>query len=226
MSLGHFKSSLFFLLTICFITISSLSYANEEEFEYDEYEAEDINRVCAACHGEFGQGGGGGVYPRLAGLPRKYLVDQMKEFFERKRVNIPMLPFANERELSAEDIFNITTFHSQQKLGTRIPVFPEGTRAIIILNKSKKVVQIPPYPGDIKKGEISYRSDCALCHGKKGQGKKNTPQLVGQFSDYLFTQVEHFKTGARQHEDAEETFAELEADDIKNILAYLATLDD
>ncbi len=223
---GPLKFYPIYLIGICFISFSSLSYAAEEEFEYDKYEAKDINRVCAACHGEFGQGGGGGVYPRLAGLPRKYLVNQIMEFFDRKRVNIPMLPFANERELPPEDIFNITTYLSQQKLSNRLPNYPEGTRAIILLNEGKKVVQIPPYPGDVKQGKTLYRSDCALCHGKKAQGKKNTPQLVGQFSGYLLKQIETFKDGTRRHEDAEETFGELEISDIKNILAYLATLDD
>jgi len=226
MAFGRGRLHFIWLLSLCFIVVSSSTFANEEEFEYDEYDAEDINRVCAACHGEFGQGGGGGVYPRLGGLPRKYLVDQIKEFFDRKRVNIPMLPFANERELSPEDIFNITTFLSQQKLGTRLPNFPEGTRAIIRLNEGKRVVQIPPYPGDIKEGKSLYRSDCALCHGKKAQGKKNKPQLAGQFSDYLLKQIIQFKSGERQHEEAEETFGELEVEDVKNILAYLATLDD
>jgi cytochrome c553 len=196
-------------------------------FEYDVYEGEDINRVCAACHGEYGQGGGGGSYPRLAGLPQKYMAEQVQEFKDRKRINIPMLPFANDRELSDEDVFNITTYLSKIKLKTRVPKFPEGTDALIILQETKRSVQIPSYPGDVEKGEALYQESCALCHGKTGQGRgKRKPPLVGQFSEYLLKQIITFKEKERDHQDREETFDNFSLEDAKNVIAYLATLDD
>lgn len=137
-----------------------------------------------------------------------------------------MVPFANDRELSEEDVFNITTFLSKIELKTRLPEYPEGTDALVLLNEGKKVVQIPAYEGDVKAGKSSYRYDCALCHGKTGEGKGDKPPLVGQFSDYLLKQIEMFKSGERSHEERETTFAELSLEDARNILAYLATLDD
>jgi cytochrome c553 len=38
----------------------------------------EINATCAGCHGEYGQGGKKGEYPRLAGQRKAHLVDQLK----------------------------------------------------------------------------------------------------------------------------------------------------
>jgi hypothetical protein len=46
---------------------------------------------------------GWGVYPRLAGLNADYLAEQLEKFKSRERGNIPMIPFANEREFPARD---------------------------------------------------------------------------------------------------------------------------
>ena len=70
----------------------------------EEDKGKDINGVCAACHGEFGQGGKRGEYPRIAGQRAAYLKDQLKSFRARKRINIPMYPYTQERELTDADI--------------------------------------------------------------------------------------------------------------------------
>jgi cytochrome c len=59
----------------------------------------EINATCAGCHGEFGQGGKKGEYPRLA-----HLEDQLRALRNRARVNIPMFPYTQERELADADI--------------------------------------------------------------------------------------------------------------------------
>ena len=46
---------------------------NGEPYVYDPDNARDVMRICAGCHGDLGAGGGGGVYPRLAGLNADYL---------------------------------------------------------------------------------------------------------------------------------------------------------
>src|SRR5512144_2141842 len=62
--------------------------------------AKDIFGPCAGCHGELGAGGKNGEYPRIAGQKPKYLEQQLKSFQQRARVNIPMIPYTEERELS------------------------------------------------------------------------------------------------------------------------------
>jgi cytochrome c553 len=75
-----------------------------------EDKGREINGVCAACHGEFGQGGKRGEYPRLAGQRAAYLKDQLKSFRARKRINLPMYPYTQERELPDEDIEAVSDF--------------------------------------------------------------------------------------------------------------------
>ena len=73
----------------------------------DIEKGKEINGTCAACHSDNGQGGKKGEYPRIAGQQVKYLETQLRNFRSRTRVNIPMFPYTQERELSDEDIKEI-----------------------------------------------------------------------------------------------------------------------
>ena len=56
---------------IRFVTLFGLclSLTAGSAYAIDMENGEEINEVCAGCHGEFGQGGKAGEYPRLAGMP-------------------------------------------------------------------------------------------------------------------------------------------------------------
>ena len=92
-----------------------------QPYTYDPDNAKDVMRICGGCHGELGAGGGGGQYPRLGGLNADYLADQMRKFKSRERENIPMIPFAVDRELSEADVLDVTRFLSEVKLDTKPP---------------------------------------------------------------------------------------------------------
>src|SRR6185369_8300737 len=83
----------------------------------------EINGTCAACHGEFGQGGKKGEYPRLAGQRAKYIELQLRSFRSRTRVNIPMFPYTQERELPDDDIRDIAAYLAGIELPTQMPDF-------------------------------------------------------------------------------------------------------
>lgn len=221
-----------FFIGVFFSTIvpaeEQLESETEIAAEIDLDLGEEINEVCAGCHGEFGQGGKKGEYPRLAGLPAEYIAHQVKLFKEEKRKNMPMRPYANDRELPDEDIPSIAAYLSQIKLTSKMPDFNENMSAYEKLLIAKKVFNIARVEGDIELGKELYVDDCKLCHGKAGKGKEGseTPPLSGQYTEYMTRQIQHFASGERWHEYAEDLFEEMEAEEIQAIMAYLSTTDD
>ncbi len=214
-----------FILSVFFCFIS-LSHAKDSEIDLEL--GEEINEVCAGCHGEYGEGGKQGEYPRLAGLPAEYIAQQIKLFKEEKRKNIPMRPYANDRELPEEDIPSIAAFLSQIKLISQMPKFDENMSAYEKLLIAKKVFNIPRAEGEIDFGEKSYNRECKSCHGKKGMGKKNSdmPQLTGQYTEYMLKQLKQIAKGEREHDDDADFFAEMKTEEIQAIMAYLSVMDD
>jgi len=192
---------------------------------------EEINETCAGCHGEYGQGSIDGEYPRLAGLTAEYIARQLRNFKQRERINIPMLPYTNDRELPEEDLVSIAAYLASIQLPTKLPPINEAEfDALKRLQAGKKVINIATYPGDVEAGRKFYKKECASCHGKDGYGddNKHIPQLAGQYSRYLLKQVENIRKAERFHDEADdaEIFREYSDDEIAAMLAYLATLDD
>jgi cytochrome c553 len=193
---------------------------------YDAERARDLMGVCATCHGEFGQGGSRGEYPRLAGQSEKYLASQLRSFRARKRINIPMFPYTEERELSDEDITAISGYLSSIKLPTTPPVFKGNEDALTRLQMMEKVMIVARIEGDIVNGGKLYQKECASCHNKNGRGRGAFPMLAGQYSNYLQKQASSYIKGERPHD--EETsrgiLSELSDTDIRDIMAYLTSI--
>jgi cytochrome c553 len=159
----------------------------------------EINSTCAGCHGELGQGGSRGEYPRLAGQSARYLEAQLKAFRARTRVNIPMYPYTQEREL------------------------PD---ALTRLTLTERVMIIPRVPGNLANGEAIYQKLCVTCHGKTGMGRGMFPMLVGQYTSYLKRQMEKYVKGDRPHDEEGigGLLNKLREEDMQDILAYITTL--
>jgi cytochrome c-type protein NapC len=196
----------------------------EAKLDFDPFNAKDVMRTCAPCHGEFGQGGGHGTYPRLAGLNPDYLADQLRKFKSRERENIPMIPFTNDRELPDTDIRDITRFLASIKLKTKLDDSDAPADGLDRLMAAKKILHIERWEGDAATGRALYGELCAACHGKTGEGRVKKPPLAGQYGEYLFQQISDFKKGRRQHDDTEMLFGQRPAREIDDILAYLTTL--
>lgn len=186
----------------------------------------DINGTCAACHGELGQGGKKGEYPRLAGQRAAHIEDQLKSFRARKRVNIPMFPYTQERELTDEDIKEIATYLAGIKLSTKMPEFKGDEDALTRLLAVDKVMIIPRAEGDVAAGGTLYQKECASCHAKNGMGRGKFPMLVGQYTIYLKKQMDAFVKGERPHDevDVKGVLNTLQEKDLQDILAYLTSI--
>lgn len=186
----------------------------------------EINATCAGCHGEHGQGGKKGEYPRLAGQRYAHLVDQLRAFRKRTRVNIPMYPYTQERELSDADIEDVSAYLAQIELPTRWPVFKDSDDALTRLTLTEKVMILPRAPGDLDNGRKVYGAECASCHGKDGMGRGKFPRLVGQYTAYLKKQVDAFVKGERPHDEVElkGILNTLREQDVLDVLAYLTLI--
>ena len=189
--------------------------------------AKEINGVCATCHGEYGQGGKRGEYPRLAGQRAAYLAEQLVSYREKRRINIPMFPYTQERELSNEEVEIISEYLAGIELPTRMPTFKGDEDALTRLLMTEKVMIIPRVEGNIENGKRLYHNDCMNCHARDGRGRSNFPMLAGQYTNYLMRQMEAYIRGDRPHDDDKPksgVLMPLQESDLQDILAYLTTL--
>ena len=217
------KIHCFSLLWVFLLTAAAALPAVAADFE----RAKDVYGPCAGCHGEFGAGGKKGEYPRIAGQSAKYVEQQLKAFQKRVRVNIPMVPYTEERELPGEDMKLVAEYLAQIELPTAQPMFKDSDDALTRLLAMEKVMVIPRAEGDIENGRAIYQKNCAACHARTGLGRGMFPRLVGQYTSYLKKQVDAFLKADRPHD--EETAQEgvlytLQARDIQDALAYLTSI--
>lgn len=232
-----FHYSIFSLLII-FVFNFGFAFALAEEVQHEVKEnpqvdmelGAEINETCAGCHGEYAEGGKNGEYPRLAGLPAEYMRKQIHFFKTSQRLNLPMKPYANDRELPDDDVYSVTAYIEAIQLQSIMPEFEEGMSAYEKLVIAKQVINIAKVEGDIQVGKYIYNKDCKICHGKNGKGKANseTPGLTGQYTEYLLKQINAYKTKARFHDydQDDDTFANYTEQQIQNLLAYLSVADD
>ena len=148
-----------------------------EKPKYNPEDAEDIMEICAACHGIYGQGTPDGEYPRLAGMNPAYLAKQLEAFKARKRINIPMIPFANDRKLPKEDVRTITAYLAGIDLPSHIEVVEEaatqqeGFDALGRLEESKRTLNIPHYPGNPDAGGATVPQGVCYLSWQEGRGQ-------------------------------------------------------
>jgi cytochrome c553 len=200
----------------------------------DPSQGQDINETCAGCHGEFGQGGKEGEYPRLAGLPAPFIAYQLLLFRDRLRQNLAMVEYVDHRQMPDPDIAHIAVHLAGIELPSALPKADEtapGFDALARLTESKRVVQIPQAQGDAGAGEPIYRRECRACHGGSGRGKpeQGVPMLAGQYTVYLSRQVDKYLRGERIHDPEDpdtDPLTGLSSTEIRDLLAYCSTLDD
>ena len=77
---------------------------------------------------------------------------------------------------------------------------------------------------DLAKGEASFGTVCASCHGADGNsGSPANPKLAQQHPEYLVKQLQEFKSGKRANAIMSGMAGALSDEDMKNVAAWLAT---
>jgi cytochrome c553 len=141
--------------------------------------------VCAACHGSDGNSKVDN-WPKLAGLSQQYIVDQLKEYKKGQagnRFEVSMYDIA--KDLSDSDIDEYAGFYSRQ-------IISKGEAKKNLYTLGQKIYR----SGNAKSGVAA----CIACHGADGKGNflAKFPNLAGQNSGYVVTQLKKYRNGERK----------------------------
>lgn len=184
--------------------------------------------ACAACHGVDGNPSVA-MYPRLAGMPERYIADQLVLFKNEQRTGgmaSVMIPMA--KPLSPQDMRDIGAYYAQQNGGTGIAddsVIAEGPYAGMKFYEAGEQLY---RAGDFERGIPA----CMACHGPTGAGNPGPayPRVAGQHSDYVVTRLQAFREGTGPLADNEQfqimatVASELTDLEINSLASYLEGL--
>ncbi|TDV59846.1 cytochrome c [Pseudomonas sp. LP_7_YM] len=168
--------------------------------------------VCGACHGPDGNSVAP-VFPKLAGQGQRYLLKQLHEIRDGKRVILEMTGMLSN--LSEQDLADMTAFFSAQK----------GTVGVIDAELAAKGEALFR-GGKIDQGVPS----CTGCHAPDGTGNAAAgfPRLSGQHADYVKKQLEAFREGQRTNDEDTRVMrtiaSRLGSQDIDALSAYIQSL--
>lgn len=173
-------------------------------------------QACAACHGEQGQGTRNDYFPRLAGKPAGYLLNQLRAFKEGRRKYPPMnylLEFQTD-----EYLHDMATYYATLRPPAMPPALPVASQAV--LAHGRRLVE----KGDPERGIPA----CSGCHGPSLTGMEPAiPGLVGLHASYITAQLGAFRYGTRTapEPDCMQIVAgHLTEADVTAVAAYLAAL--
>jgi cytochrome c553 len=170
-----------------------------------------VNAVCAGCHAVDGNSVAP-ANPKLAGLNAEYINKQLTNFKSGERKNAVMGGMV--ATLTPQDMLNLAAYFSQQTPK------PATSKDAALATLGQKV-----FRGGVLGAGVPA---CASCHGAQGQGiPVQFPRLAGQHADYIYSQLNQFRVGARANDGAKmmRTIAAKMTDaDMKAVAAYIQGL--
>lgn len=140
--------------------------------------------VCGACHGPDGNSLVP-IFPNLAGQGERYLLKQLREIKDGKRVVPEMTGLLVP--LSDQDLADITAYYAGQKVSA-VAADPDLAARGEALFRGGKLGQGMPA--------------CIGCHSPRGAGIPSAgfPQLSGQHAAYIKKQLTAFREGERTND--------------------------
>lgn len=143
---------------------------------------------CMACHGKEGRAAADGYYPRIAGKPEGYLVNQLRNFRDGRRQQYPLMVYMVQH-LSDDYLKEMAGFFASQHLPYPPPQAVDASPAM--LERGRQLVQ---------NGDPSRKIPaCAACHGETLTGVAPAiPGLLGLPRDYINSQFGAWREGTRR----------------------------
>ena len=172
--------------------------------------------ACAPCHGRQGEGTTNEYFPRLAGKPAGYLLNQLVAFRDGRRRYPPMnylLEYLPDPYLQkmAEYFVALRPPMVAQPVVTASPTVLE--RGLALVSEGDAAHGVPP---------------CSACHGPKLTGMEPAiPGLVGLRATYISAQLGAFRYGTRtaaEPDCMQLVAASLTESDVTAVAAWLASL--
>lgn len=172
------------LLPLVFLLASNVSIAAAPPLAPPDTIAERV-KPCLACHTAEGRTGKNEYYPRLAGKPQGYLLNQLLNFRDGRRHNRAMNLLL--QNLSDAYLAEIAGYFSTQPLHYSSMQSPTPT-------------SMPAKPTLITQGDPTRKIPaCIACHGKNLMGAApNIPGLLGLPNDYVSAQMGAWKVATRR----------------------------
>lgn len=198
-------------LLIIASAITILFLSNLVQAKGDAKAGNEKSGTCSACHGTKGISPTD-LYPNLAGQHASYLKKQLLDYKTSVRKNPIMFSFA--RSLSTQDIADLAAYYSMQDAALY-------SVASGIVDAGQKL-----YMGGDKSRGITA---CSACHGPRGAGLAlaKFPKISGQSPAYIKTQLESFRSAARNNAPnnmMSDVSAKLTDKDISLLSKYISAL--
>ncbi len=138
--------------------------------------------VCAACHGQQGEGNPALNAPKLAGQGNWYLKRQLESFKHGARGTDDKDVFGKQMAPMAATLADDAAMNNVVAYIVTLPDKPAPSTVTVSGRKGQKLYET-----------------CAACHGAAGRGIQamNAPRLAGMSDWYLVTQLKNFQQRVR-----------------------------
>ena len=172
-------------------------------------------RACTICHGAEDKAGRDAYYPRIAGKPQGYLINQLRNFRDGRRYYQPMAVLLEN--MSNEYLYEIAQYFSSLQLPYPVPE------------------QIYMQPEEIELAEQLIRMGnprrnipaCSACHGDDLMGiEPAIPGLLGLSRAYITAQLGGWRNGGIMRGQVPDCMSEiakqLTDDEVNAVAKWLA----